>query len=55
MMSDLIFLYVGYTVIWAGVFFYVLKLHQSQKKLKRELKMLKEVIDGRRERRKKNI
>lgn len=49
-MSDLVYLYAAYTVIWVGLFLYVFKLHTQQKKLRRELKMLREVLDGRRER-----
>jgi CcmD family protein len=52
-MSDLIYLYAAYTVIWAGVFLYVLKLHLAQRKLKQETEMLKEIIDEKRN--KKNL
>lgn len=45
-MSDLIYLYGAYTIIWAGLFLYIIKLHLDQKKLKRELKLLKEIVDG---------
>jgi len=45
-MSDLIYLYVAYTIIWAGVFLYILKLHIAQRKLKKEIKTLREMIDG---------
>ena len=54
-MSDMMYLYIAYTVIWAGIFLYIFRLHTNQKKLKRELRMLKEVMDGRREGRKKDI
>ena len=52
-MSDLIYLYGAYTIIWGGLFLYVIKLHLDQRKLKTEMKMLKEIIDG--EKRKKNL
>jgi len=45
-MSDLIYLYAAYTIIWAGVFLYILKLHLAQNKLKNEIKMLREILDG---------
>lgn len=45
-MSDLIYLYGAYTIIWAGVFFYIIKLHIAQRKLKKEIEMLKGILDG---------
>ncbi len=54
-MSDMMYLYAAYTVIWVGLFLYVFKLHTHQKKLRRELKMLREVLDGRRKGRKEDI
>lgn len=47
-MSELTYLYVGYSVIWGLTFVYLLKIFMDQKKLAREMKMLKEVADGRR-------
>lgn len=48
-MSDLVFLYAAYTIVWAGVFLYALRLNIDQRKLKKELEILKEVVmkDGR--------
>jgi CcmD family protein len=54
-MSEMIYLYVAYTVIWAGTFLYVLRLYNNQKKLRRELKMLKGALDGGRKGREKDI
>ncbi len=54
-MAELTYLYVAYTIIWAGSFLYILKLHMDQKKLKRELKVLREVIHGRKQRKEKDI
>lgn len=45
-MTDLVYLYAAYTIIWAGIFFYILKMHLEQRKLKKEVKMLKEIADG---------
>jgi CcmD family protein len=45
-MSDLIYLYAAYTIIWAGLFLYILKLHIAQRRLKSEINRLREIIDG---------
>jgi CcmD family protein len=45
-MSDLIYLYIAYTIIWAGVFLYIIKLHMAQRRLKKEIEMLKEILNG---------
>lgn len=45
-MSDLIYLYIAYTIIWAGVFFYIIKLHIAQRRLKKEIEMLREILNG---------
>jgi CcmD family protein len=52
-MSDLIYLYSAYTIIWLGLFFYILRLHLTQRRLDKELKMLKEIFDE--NKRKKNL
>jgi CcmD family protein len=52
-MSDLIYLYISYTIIWAGVFLYILRLHLIQRKLKKEITMIKETLNDKRN--KKNI
>ena len=47
-MSDkmyLVYLFVGYAIIWGGLFLYVLKLHMDQNKLKKEMKVLSEILD----------
>ena len=51
----MMYLYAAYTIIWAGIFVYILKLHMAQKKLKRDMRMLKEVLDGRRDGRKNKL
>ena len=52
-MADLIHLYGAYTIVWAGVFLYVFKLHLAQRKLKNEIEMLREILDEKKS--KKNI
>ncbi len=52
-MSDLIYLYSAYTIVWVGLFLYVLKLHVAQRKLKTEIKMLREILNGKKS--KKNL
>ena len=47
-MSDLTFLYAAYTIFWLGTFGYLFKLHMDQRKLAREMDVLKEVVDGQR-------
>jgi CcmD family protein len=45
-MSELIYLYAAYTIIWAGVFLYIFKLHMTQRRIKGEINRLREIIDG---------
>ena len=45
-MSDLIYLYSAYTIIWVGLFIYLFKLHINQRKLKKEIDMLREIVNG---------
>jgi CcmD family protein len=45
-MSDLIYLYIAYTIIWAGVFLYIIKLHMAQRRLEKEIEMLREILNG---------
>jgi CcmD family protein len=45
MSNDLTYLYAAYSIIWAGVFAFVLKLFLTQKKLEREIEALKEAMD----------
>jgi CcmD family protein len=47
-MSDLVYLYAAYTVVWVGIFGYLLWLHMEQRRLARDLNILKEVSDGQR-------
>ena len=44
--ADLIYLYAAYSIIWVGIFLYIVKLHTAQKKIENELKMLKEILNG---------
>jgi CcmD family protein len=45
-MADLTFLYAAYTIVWAGVFVYMLWLHFDQLKLRKDLELLEEVLHG---------
>ena len=44
-MSELIYLYVAYTLIWAGTFIYLGKLQYDYIKLKRDIDLLEEVAE----------
>jgi len=47
-MSDMVYLFVAYAVIWAGIILYIFKLQNDQKNMKKQLMNLKEVVsDGR--------
>ena len=52
-MSDLIYLYGAYTIVWIGLFVYIIKLHINQRKLDKEIKMLREIFNE--NKRKKNL
>jgi CcmD family protein len=52
-MSDMIYLYAAYTIIWIGIFLYIFKLHLSQRKLKKDIEILKEVLNE--DKNKKNL
>ena len=45
-MDEIGFFYIAYTIIWAGVFAYVLRILFDQQRLAREVEVLKEVVDG---------
>ncbi|MDP6156941.1 MAG: CcmD family protein [Candidatus Thermoplasmatota archaeon] len=45
-MDNLVYLYIAYTIIWAALFIYILKLHVDQKNLKKDLELLMEVMNG---------
>ena len=47
-MDNLIYLYIAYTIIWAALFIYILKIHIDQKNLKKDLELLMEVMNGER-------
>ena len=44
-MDNMGYLFAAYTIIWAAVFGYVLSLYQRQRKLQREIDLLKESRD----------
>lgn len=43
-MEDIIYLFIGYTVIWLGLFLYVIYLHQKQAKLSRDIDLIEEMV-----------
>ena len=45
-MDDIHYFYIAYTIIWGGIFVYLLKLHYDQRRLARELEVLTEVVEG---------
>ena len=44
-MENMSFLFAAYTIIWAVVFGYVIHLYRKQRKLQREINLLKETLD----------
>jgi CcmD family protein len=46
-METLAYMYVAYTVIWAGLFVYLLKLHLDARRIETELRTLREALDAR--------
>lgn len=47
-MAEIVFLYISYMIMWSGIFLYLAHLHLEQRRLNRDLEMLKEVVDERR-------
>lgn len=48
-MDDIAYFYVAYTIIWFGIFVYMVKMHNDQRRLAREIEVLEEVLDAQRE------
>lgn len=48
-MDDIAYFYVAYTIIWFGIFVYMVKMHNDQRRLAREIEVLEEVLDAKRE------
>ena len=42
-MSDMVYLFVAYAIIWTGIILYVFKLQRDQKNMIKQLTILKEV------------
>lgn len=40
-------LYIAYSIVWGGVFLYLLYLHIRQKRIERDISQLKEEVLGR--------
>jgi CcmD family protein len=47
-MDDIVYFYIAYTIIWFGIFVYLVKMHTDQRRLAREIEVLQEVLDGHR-------
>ena len=45
-MDDIAYFYIAYTIIWFGIFVYMVKMHNDQRRLSREIEVLEEVLDG---------
>ncbi len=44
-MNELEALYIGYSIIWVGLFGYLMYLHLKQSKLAKDLKLLEEMVE----------
>jgi CcmD family protein len=47
-MDDITYFYIAYTIIWFGVFLYLVKMHNDMRRLGREIDVLEEVLDAQR-------
>ena len=47
-MDDIAYFYIAYTIIWFGIFVYMVKMHNDQVRLAREIEVLEEVLDAQR-------
>lgn len=47
MTDDITYFYIAYTIIWFGIFLYMVKMHNDQRRLAREIEVLEEVLDAR--------
>jgi CcmD family protein len=47
-MDDIVYFYIAYTIIWFGIFVYMVKMHADQRRLAREIEVLEEVLDVKR-------
>jgi CcmD family protein len=47
-MDDIGYFYIAYTIIWFGVFVYMVKMHNDQRRLAREIEVLEEELNARR-------
>ena len=47
-MSDMEYLFVAYVIIWGGIILYIFRIQRNQRNMKKQLRILREVIsDGR--------
>ena len=47
-MDDIAYFYIAYTIIWFGIFVNMVKMHNDQRRLAREIEVLEEVLDAKR-------
>ena len=47
-MDDIVYFYIAYTIIWFGIFLFMVKMHNDQLRLAREIEVLEEVLDAQR-------
>jgi CcmD family protein len=47
-LDDIVYFYLAYTIIWFGIFVYLVKMHRDQLRLVREIEVLEEVVNGQR-------
>ena len=46
--DKIVYFYIAYTIIWFGIFVYLVKMHNDQRRLAREIEVLEEVLDAQR-------
>jgi CcmD family protein len=44
-MNDLAYLFAAYTIIWAVVFVYIFFIQRKQRRLQRQIELLRESVD----------
>jgi CcmD family protein len=47
-LDDIVYFYMAYTIIWFGIFLYLVKMHNDQRRLVREIEVLEEVVNAQR-------
>jgi CcmD family protein len=47
-LDKIVYFYLAYTIIWLGIFVYLVKMHNDQQRLTREIEVLEEVVNANR-------